>query len=117
MQNSPGADAVLLVTPYYNKTTQAGLIAHFKSIANSLTVPIILYNVPARTGLNMQPATYLELSKVENIVAIKEACGDISQIAETVALCQDTLALYSGNDDQVVPICSLRRYWCNIRFI
>jgi len=104
---SVGVDGVLLVTPYYNKTTQAGLIAHFKEIAKSITVPIILYNVPSRTGLNIQPATYLELSKVENIVATKEACGDISQISETAALCRSDLNIYSGNDDQIVPILSV----------
>jgi len=104
---SIGADAVLLVTPYYNKTTQAGLIAHYTEIAKSISIPIILYNVPGRTGMNIVPATYLELSKIENIVATKEASGDISQIAETAALCKDNLQIYSGNDDQIIPICSL----------
>lgn len=104
---SVGADAVLVVTPYYNKTTQTGLIAHYKAIAESISIPVILYNVPSRTGLNIAPATYLELSKVENIVATKEASGNISQIAEIANLCGDNLAIYSGNDDQVLPILSL----------
>lgn len=104
---SVGADAVLLVTPYYNKTTQEGLIAHYKAIANEITIPIVLYNVPSRTGLNIEPKTCLELSKIENIVAVKEASGNISQIAEIANLCRDNLAIYSGNDDQIVPILSL----------
>ena len=104
---SVGADAVLVVTPYYNKTTQAGLIAHYKAIAESISIPVILYNVPSRTGLNIAPATYLELSKIENIVATKEASGNISQIAEIANLCGDNLAIYSGNDDQVLPLLSL----------
>lgn len=104
---SVGADAVLLVTPYYNKTTQAGLVAHYKAIAQSITIPIILYNVPSRTGLNITPATCLELSKIDNIVAIKEASGNLSQVAEIANLCRDNLAIYSGNDDQILPILSL----------
>ena len=104
---SVGADAVLLVTPYYNKTTQDGLIAHYKAIAETISIPVILYNVPSRTGLNILPKTCLELSKVENIVAIKEASGNISQIAEIANLCKNDLAIYSGNDDQVLPILSL----------
>ncbi len=104
---SVGADAVLVVTPYYNKTTQVGLIAHYKAIAESITIPIILYNVPGRTGLNITPATCLELSKIDNIVAIKEASGNISQVAEIANLCGENLAIYSGNDDQVLPILSL----------
>lgn len=104
---SVGADAVLVVTPYYNKTTQAGLIAHYKAIAEAISIPVVLYNVPSRTGLNITPATCLELSKVENIVAIKEASGNISQVAEIASLCKDNLAIYSGNDDQVLPILSL----------
>ena len=104
---SVGADAVLLVTPYYNKTTQAGLIAHYKAISQSITIPIILYNVPSRTGLNIAPATCLELSKIDNIVAIKEASGNLSQVAEIANLCRDNLAIYSGNDDQILPILSL----------
>ena len=102
-----GADAVLLVTPYYNKTTQEGLIAHYTAIAKEITIPIILYNVPSRTGLNIAPKTCLELSKIENIVAIKEASGNLSQIAEIAEACGDNLAIYSGNDDQIVPILSL----------
>ncbi len=102
-----GADALLLVTPYYNKTTQLGLIRHFNTLADRSKLPAILYNVPSRTGLNIQPKTYQELCKHPNIAAVKEASGDISQIAETVHLCGDDLILYSGNDDQVVPILSL----------
>ena len=102
-----GADAVLLVTPYYNKTTQAGLVAHYKAIAESIKIPVVLYNVPSRTGLNIQPKTCLELSKIENIVAIKEASGNLSQIAEIANLCGENLTIYSGNDDQVLPILSL----------
>lgn len=102
-----GASAVLIVTPYYNKTTQAGLISHYKAIAEAINIPIILYNVPSRTGLNIAPTTCSELSKVENIVAIKEASGNISQVAEIANLCKDNLAIYSGNDDQVLPILSL----------
>ena len=104
---SVGADAVLVVTPYYNKTTQAGLVAHYKAIADSITIPIILYNVPSRTGLNISPATCLELSKIDNIVAIKEASGNISQVAEIANLCGEHLTIYSGNDDQILPILSL----------
>lgn len=104
---SVGADAVLVVTPYYNKTTQAGLIAHYKAIAESISIPVILYNVPSRTGLNITPATCLELSKIDNIVAIKEASGNISQVAEIANLCKNNLSIYSGNDDQILPILSL----------
>ncbi len=102
-----GADGLLLVTPYYNKTSQRGLIAHYQKIADSVDLPIILYNVPSRTGVNIQPATYQELSKHPNIVAAKEASGNISAIAEIKALCGDDLAVYSGNDDQIVPILAL----------
>ena len=102
-----GADAVLVVTPYYNKTTQEGLVAHYKAIAESITIPIILYSVPSRTGVNILPATCKELSKIDNIVAIKEASGDLSQIAAIAALCRDDLTIYSGNDDQILPILSL----------
>ena len=104
---SLGVDGVLVVTPYYNKTTQPGLIAHYKAIANSISAPIILYNVPSRTGLNINPETCWELSKIENIVAIKEASGDLSQVAQIAHLCGDNLHIYSGNDDQSIPICSL----------
>ena len=102
-----GADAMLVVTPYYNKTSQAGLIAHFTAIANSTTLPVILYNVPSRTGTNIKPETYKELSKIENIVATKEASGDISAVAQIAHLCGEDLNIYSGNDDQIVPIMSL----------
>lgn len=102
-----GADAVLVVTPYYNKTTQRGLVEHYKAIANNISIPIILYNVPSRTGLNIEPKTCLELSKIENIVGIKEASGNLSQVAEIANLCGDNLYIYSGNDDQAIPICSL----------
>lgn len=104
---SVGVDAVLIVTPYYNKTTQAGLVAHYKAIANSINIPIILYNVPGRTGLNIAPETCLELSKIENIVAIKEASGNLSQVAKIAEICRENLAIYSGNDDQILPILSL----------
>lgn len=104
---SVGADGLLIVSPYYNKTTQAGLIKHYSSIAQSVDIPIILYNVPSRTGLNIEPSTCLELSKTKNIVAIKEASSNISQIAQIAHLCKDNLHIYSGNDDQVIPILSL----------
>ena len=102
-----GADGVLVVTPYYNKTTQLGLITHYKAIAENVNLPIILYNVPSRTGLNIEPKTCLELSKIDNIVAIKEASGNISQVAQISNLCGDNLYIYSGNDDQTIAICSL----------
>lgn len=103
-----GVDGLLLVTPYYNKATQKGLIEHFTMIANSVKVPIILYNVPSRTGCNILPATAVEMAKnVENIVAIKEATGNISQIAQLAALADGCIDIYSGNDDQIVPIMSL----------
>lgn len=102
-----GADALLIVTPYYNKTTQSGLIAHYKKIAENVNIPIIVYNVPSRTGVNILPETCLELSKVNNIVGIKEASGNISQIAKISSLCGDNFDIYSGNDDQIVPILSL----------
>lgn len=103
-----GADAVLLVTPYYNKATQKGLIEHFTKIANSISIPAILYNVPSRTGCNIQPKTIAYLVKnVENIVGVKEASGNISQVAELMHLTDGEIDLYSGNDDQVVPILSL----------
>ena len=104
---SVGADALLMVTPYYNKTTQAGLIRHFNFIADSVHIPIILYNVPSRTGMDIKPETYKELSKHPNIIATKEANGSMSSIAETAALCGDELIIYSGNDDQIVPIMAL----------
>lgn len=104
---SVGADAVLLVTPYYNKTTQEGLVAHYKAVASTINIPIILYSVPSRTGLNITPETCYELSKIDNIVAIKEASGNLSQIAQIADLCRDNLTIYSGNDDQILPILSL----------
>ena len=102
-----GADGILVVTPYYNKTTQQGLIAHYTEIAKSVKLPIIMYSVPGRTGVNILPETCKELSKIENIVAIKEASGNISQVAKIASLCQDDLAIYSGNDDQIIPVLSL----------
>jgi len=102
-----GADAVLLVTPYYNKATQNGLVASFKAIADSADIPCILYNVPSRTGCNLTPASVARLAEHKNIVAIKEASGNISQIAQIAALCKDSIDIYSGNDDQIVPIMSL----------
>lgn len=102
-----GCDGCLVVTPYYNKTTQEGLIAHYTKIASSTKLPIILYNVPSRTGVNILPETCLELSKISNIVAVKEASGNISQVAKIKKLCKDNLTIYSGNDDQIIPILSL----------
>ena len=102
-----GADAMLLVTPYYNKATQRGLIESFRAIADASTKPCILYNVPSRTGCNLTPASCAVLAEHPNIVAIKEACGNISQIAELCALVGDKMDVYSGNDDQIVPILSL----------
>ena len=102
-----GAEALLQVTPYYNKTTQRGLIKHFFAIADAVDKPIILYNVPSRTGMNIATDTYVELAKHERIVATKEASGNISAIAEIAHACGDTLDIYSGNDDQIVPILSL----------
>ena len=99
-----GYDAMLVVTPYYNKTTQRGLIAMFTAIADASTKPLILYNVPSRTGVNIEPATYAALADHPNIAAIKEAGGNISKIVETAALVGDKLTIYSGNDDQIVPI-------------
>jgi len=102
-----GADAVLLVTPYYNKTTQRGLVAHFTAIADATGLPCILYNVPSRTGLNMLPETVCELAKHPRIAAVKEACGNLSQVAKILRLCGDSLDVYSGCDDQIVPTMSL----------
>ena len=104
---SVGVDAALIVTPYYNKTTQDGLVAHYSAIASNTKLPIILYSVPGRTGVNILPETCKKLSEIENIVAIKEASGNLSQIAEIASLCRDNLHIYSGNDDQIVPIMSL----------
>ena len=102
-----GADAMLVVTPYYNKATQGGLIKSFTAIADASTKPVILYNVPSRTGCNITPETCLELSKHPNIMGIKEASGNISQIAKVASLVDEDFAIYSGNDDQIVPILSL----------
>ncbi len=102
-----GVDATLQVTPYYNKTTQKGLIAHFTEIGKACDLPMILYNVPGRTGLNITPQTAHALSKLDFVAGIKEASGNISQVAEIAALCGDTLPIYSGNDDQIVPVLSL----------
>lgn len=102
-----GADALLLVTPYYNKTSQAGLVAHYTAIANAVDLPCILYNVPSRTGCNLQPATLAELAQLPNINAVKEASGNISQVAEIAELCGENLNIYSGNDDQIVPLMAL----------
>lgn len=102
-----GVDGLLMVTPYYNKTSQAGLIRHYNYIADRVNTPIIVYNVPGRTGVNIKPETYLELSKHKNIVAAKEANGDISSVAKTIALCGDNLDIYSGNDDQTAAFMAL----------
>lgn len=103
-----GADALLQVTPYYNKATQKGLIAHFTAVAEAVKLPVILYNVPGRTGCNILPETAVYLAKnVPNIVGIKEACGNISQIAKLASLADGCIDIYSGNDDQVVPILAL----------
>ena len=102
-----GADGVLLVTPYYNKATQNGLIRSFAAIADAATKPCFLYNVPSRTGCNLLPKTIAALAEHPRINALKEACGNISQIAETAALCGDKIDIYSGNDDQIVPVMSL----------
>lgn len=107
-----GADALLVVTPYYNKATQKGLIAHFTAIADAATRPIILYNVPSRTGCNILPATYEALAEHPNIQGIKEAGGNISQIVETAARLRGKLDLYSGNDDQIVPLLSVGGKGC-----
>lgn len=101
------ADGLLIVTPYYNKCTQNGLIEYYKSIAKSVSIPIIMYNVPSRTGVNITPETCYELSKIPNIVAIKEASGNISQVAKIASLCKNNLQIYSGNDDQILPVLSL----------
>ncbi len=104
---SVGVDALLVITPYYNKTTNKGLFKHFEAINNAVNTPIILYNVPSRTGVNITPKQLLELTKLNNIIAIKEASGNISQIAEMKSICKDKLDFYSGNDDQTIPIMAL----------
>ncbi|MBR3747847.1 MAG: 4-hydroxy-tetrahydrodipicolinate synthase, partial [Selenomonadaceae bacterium] len=102
-----GADAVLIVTPYYNKCTQNGLVAHYTKIADSINLPVIVYNVPSRTGVNIKPETYAKLAEHPRIVATKEANGDLTSVLHTRKLCGDKLAVYSGNDDQIIPILSL----------
>ena len=104
---SVGVDGALIVTPYYNKTTQDGLVAHYTAIAKETSLPIIMYSVPGRTGVNIAPETCKKLSELDNIVAIKEASGNLSQIAEIKNLCGDNLEIYSGNDDQITPILSV----------
>ena len=102
-----GADAILVVTPYYNKATQNGLIAHFTAIANASTVPVILYNVPGRTGCNLQPATVAKLAEHPNIVGLKEASGNMSQVVEIFARCGDKIDIYSGEDALTVPMMAM----------
>lgn len=102
-----GVDALLMVTPYYNKTSQAGLVAHYSYINDRVSTPIILYNVPSRTGVDIKPETYKELSKLKNIVAAKEANGNISALMQTMSLCGDELDIYSGNDDQIAPFTAM----------
>ncbi|CUP66320.1 4-hydroxy-tetrahydrodipicolinate synthase [Clostridium baratii] len=104
---SVGVSALLVITPYYNKTNHKGLLKHFETINDAVNIPIMLYNVPSRTNMNITPSTLKELSKFKNIVAIKEASGNLSQIAEMKALCGDSIDIYSGNDDQIIPIMSL----------
>ena len=102
-----GADGLLIVTPYYNKTTQKGLIQHYTAIAESVDIPIILYSVASRTGVNITPSTVLALSKIKNIVAVKEASGDLSQVAQIAQLCGPDFDIYSGNDDQTLPMLAI----------
>ena len=102
-----GVDGLLVITPYYNKTNAEGLIMHFKAINDAVKTPIILYNVPSRTNMNIAPETLLKLTELNNVVAIKEASGDMSQVAKMKALCGDKIDIYSGNDDQIIPILSL----------
>ncbi len=104
---SVGADGLLMVTPYYNKTSQRGLVQHYYAVANEVKVPIILYNVPSRTGVTIKPETLYELGQKENIVAIKEASGDISAATKMMQLCGDFIDMYSGNDDSIVPLMSI----------
>ena len=104
---SVGADGLLVITPYYNKTTQKGLVKHFSAINSEVKTPIILYNVPGRTGVNISHNTLIELSKLSNVVGIKEASGNISQVVQMKALCRDSIDIYSGNDDQIVSIMAL----------
>lgn len=102
-----GVDGLLVITPYYNKTNAEGLIMHFKAINDAVKTPIILYNVPSRTNMNITPQILLKLTELNNVVAIKEASGDMSQVAKMKALCGDKIDIYSGNDDQIIPVLSL----------
>ena len=102
-----GADALLVVTPYYNKATQEGLVRHYRAIADAVDIPLILYNVPSRTGVNIQPETYAALAKHPNIVGTKEANGDLGSVQKTLSLCPKEFTIWSGNDDDTVPICAL----------
>lgn len=104
---SAGADALLVVTPYYNKTSQRGLVAHYTTVADSVGIPVIVYNVPSRTGVNIKPETYARLAEHKNIVGAKEANGDLSALAESISLCGDRLVFFSGSDDLIVPFLSL----------
>ena len=104
---SVGVNGLLVINPYYNKTSPKGLIEHFKAIATNVSTPIVVYNVPSRTGMNISPKALLELSKLPNIVAVKEASGNISQIAEIKALCGDKIDIYSGNDNEIIPTLSI----------
>jgi len=112
MARDVGADGLLCVTPYYNKCTQRGLYENFTTIASATELPMIVYNVPGRTGVNIKPATYARLAENPKIVGIKEANGDISSVVETMALCGDKIDMYSGNDDQIVPIMSMGGIGC-----
>lgn len=102
-----GVDGLLMVTPYYNKTSQEGLVKHYEFISQRVSTPVIVYNVPSRTGVNIQPETYREISKLSNIAGTKEANGDISSIMKTMSLCGEDFDIYSGNDDQIAPVCAL----------
>jgi len=104
---SVGCDGLLIVTPYYNKTTQEGLVTHFTKVADQVNIPIIMYNVPSRTGLNMKPSTVKLLAEHPNITGIKEASGDITQITEIAKFCDENFYLYSGNDDHILPVLAL----------
>ncbi|WP_010293108.1 4-hydroxy-tetrahydrodipicolinate synthase [Clostridium senegalense] len=104
---SVGVDGLLVINPYYNKTSKKGLVAHFKAVNDNVNTPIIVYNVPGRTGMNIPPEVLKEICEFKNIVAVKEASGDMSQIIKIKALCKDKLDIYSGNDDQIVPILAM----------
>ena len=112
MARDAGADGLLCVTPYYNKCTQEGLVASFTKIADATELPMIVYNVPSRTGVTIKPDTYVKLAEHPNIVGIKEAGGDISAVVETMSKCGDNINMYSGNDDQIVPIMSMGGIGC-----